>query len=301
MSEQDEIPLTVVIPTYRRGAVVLETVRQLQQQQSPVQELLVVDQTDSHPAKIEMELQALHDTGKIVWCRLREPSIPGAMNHGLLLARGRAVLFLDDDIEPDGALTLYHARAQDTAKLVAGQILQPSQISVALAPGEAFRFNSPEPAWIVEFMGGNFSVDREAAIALGGFDQNFVGAAYRFEAEFAHRFTVSHGPIRYEPKALIRHLAVSSGGTRAHGHHLRTLQPAHSVGAYYFLLRTRGRGWRRELFRRPLRAVRTKHHLRHPWWVPLTLIAEARGFLLAVRLLRAGPRLIDDRNSAGAL
>jgi glycosyltransferase involved in cell wall biosynthesis len=297
--EQCEIPLTVVIPTYRRGAVVLETIRKLQQQQSPVRELLVVDQTDRHPADIEAELQSMHAAGKIVWCRLREASIPGAMNHGLLKGRGRAVLFLDDDIEPDCALTRHHADAQQVAKLVAGQVLQPGQGSIALAPGEVFRFNSPEPASIVEFMGGNFSVDREAAIALGGFDENFVGAAYRFEAEFAHRFTARHGLIRYEPRALIHHLAVSSGGTRAHGHHLRTLQPAHSVGAYYFLLRTRIRGWQRELLRRPLRAVRTKHHLRHPWWVPLTLIAEARGFLLAVRLFRSGPRLIAARHFAG--
>jgi glycosyltransferase involved in cell wall biosynthesis len=280
--------------------VVLNTIRQLQEQRPRLPELLIVDQTDIHPPEVESELRSLHEAGCIVWCRLDAPSIPGAMNHGLLMARGRAVLFLDDDIEPDAELARHHASALDVSKLVAGQVLQPGQRSVALAAGEAFRFNSPEPTWIAEFMGGNFSVDREAAIALGGFDQNFVGAAYRFEAEFAHRFVARFGPIRYEPMALVHHLAVSSGGTRAHGHHLRTVQPAHSVGAYYFLLRTRGQGWLRELLRRPLRAVRTRHHFRHPWWIPLTLVAEARGLWLAIRLLRAGPRLLDACRTAEA-
>ena len=33
-------------------------------------------------------------------------------------------------------------------------------------------------------MGGNFSVRRRFALTLGGFDEQFVGAAYRFEADF---------------------------------------------------------------------------------------------------------------------
>ena len=36
-------------------------------------------------------------------------------------------------------------------------------------------------------MGGNFSVRRDIALRLGGFDEQFVRVAYNFEAEFAHR------------------------------------------------------------------------------------------------------------------
>jgi len=36
-------------------------------------------------------------------------------------------------------------------------------------------------------MGGNFSVKRDLALRLGGFDENFVHVAYRFEAEFCDR------------------------------------------------------------------------------------------------------------------
>lgn len=287
------LPLSVVIPTYQRGMIALNSARALLALAVPPSEIVLVDQTVRHPADIESELQGLHDAGQLRWLRLPEPSIPHAMNVGLQSAKSNIVLFLDDDIVPDPHLVARHKAAQVQASLVAGMVLQPGEQPEHLQPGESFRFTSDTPAVIREFMGGNFSVRRDMAIALGGFDENFIGAAYRFEAEFAWRYRTIHGLIRYEPGAIIHHLAVSSGGTRAHGHHLRTMRPTHSVGAYYFWLRTRQEGWWRELLWRPLRSIRTRHHMRNPWWIPLTLLAELRGFFAACALLRRGPRLLQ--------
>jgi GT2 family glycosyltransferase len=255
-------------------------------------EILVVDQTAEQPEQVREKLAALDAAGHIRWLRLSKPSIPGAMNHGLLASKSEVVLFLDDDIVPDARLVEGHRRAQRECGLVAGMVLQPGQSPQAMRADEAFRFNSDASASIREFMGGNFSIRRELAIALGGYDENFIGAAYRFEAEFAHRYVAAHGPIRYTPDAVINHLAVATGGTRAYGHHLRTSRPEHSAGAYYYLLRTRAPGWLLQIIWRPLRSIRTRHHLRHPWHVPATLLAETRGMLLALRLWRQGPRLL---------
>ncbi|WP_297832728.1 glycosyltransferase [Thermomonas sp.] len=285
--------LAIVIPSYRRGAVALDSLRALLALPQPADEILLVDQTRDHPAELAAALQALHDAGQIRWLRLPEPSIPHAMNVGLQQAGSDVVMFLDDDIVPDAQLVAAHRQAQSQGDaLVAGRVFQPGQHSETLREGEPFRFTSDAPANIDEFMGGNFSVRREVALALGGFDENFVGAAYRFEAEFAWRYCRAHGPIHYEPSAIIHHLAIATGGTRAHGHHLRTIKPTHAVGAYYYWLRTRIPGWRRQALLRPLRAVRTRHHLRRPWWIPLTLLAEARGFALAWQLARRGPKLL---------
>ena len=285
---------SIVIPTYQRGAVVLDSVEALLALKCRADEILLVDQTASHPPDIDRQLQALHASGSIRWLRLPEPSIPHAMNVGLLEARYDVVLFLDDDILPGSRLVEMHKRAHAEmgVGLVAGMVLQPGQTAMALQSGESFQFNSDAPASILEFMGGNFSVAREVALELGGFDENFVGAAYRFEAEFAWRYTRDRGLIRYEPRAIVRHLAITAGGTRAHGHHLRTSRPSHSVGAYYELLRTHRPGWWQQLLWRPVRAIRTRHHLRQPWWIPITLLAECRGFSLALRLDRRGPKLI---------
>lgn len=291
------LSLSIVIPTYRRGNIALDTLHALLALAEPADELLLVDQTLDHPAEVASALQTLHDAGQMRWIRLPEPSIPHAMNVGLLEAATDVVLFLDDDIIPNPQLVAAHrlAQAEGDAALVAGRVFQPGQGSETLRVGEPFRFTSDAAARIDEFMGGNFSVRREVALALGGFDENFVGAAYRFEAEFASRYVRAHGPIRYEPGAIIQHLAIATGGTRAHGHHLRTARPAHTVGAYYFLLRARPRGWWWQVLWRPLRAVRTRFHLRHPWRIPPTLLAEMRGFLWARRLVRAGPKLVGSQ------
>jgi glycosyltransferase involved in cell wall biosynthesis len=284
--------LTVVMPTYRRETVLLEAIRRLLALTPPPAEIVVVDQTEQHASATAEALTAWDAQGCIRWLRRAAPSIPEAMNAGLLAARQEVVLFLDDDIRPDCDLVGAHLAAHGHNDLIAGQVLQPREEPEPLAAGEGFRFNSTAPTAIGEFMGGNFSIKREVALALGGFDENFIGAAYRFEAEFAHRYTQKHGPIRFEPAACIHHLQVPSGGTRAHGHHLRTLKPAHSVGEYYYLLRVRPPGWWMRILRRPLRAIRTRHHLRQPWWIPLTLLAEGRGFARAAMLAVQGPKYI---------
>jgi GT2 family glycosyltransferase len=284
--------ISIVIPTLHRGQVLIDSLRDLLALPCGPDEVLLVDQTPEHPEDVQAGLQALAADPRVRWLRLQQPSIPRAMNTGLREACGDAVLFLDDDIVPHEQLVQAHREAQARPGLVAGQVLQPGQEPRTLASGEMHRFDSNQPAEITEFMGGNFSVDRAQALALGGFDENFIGAAYRFEAEFAARWRQRYGTIRFQPGASIRHLAVPAGGTRAHGHHLRTAQPAHSTGAYYYLLVARPPGWLGQAFVRPLRAVRTRHHLRQPWWIPVTMLAELRGMWRAWRLHRSGPRLL---------
>ena len=215
------------------------------------------------------------------------------MNVALQLAKTDIVLFLDDDIIPDQNLVEAHLKAQKQADLVAGQVLQPGEETLPLQPGEAFRFNSTEPCQISEFMGGNFSINRDVALALGGMDENFKGAAFNYEAEFASRYTKKYGPIYYEPSAIIHHLLIQRGGTRAHGHHLRTAKPTHSVGAYYYFLKVRPHRWWSQALWRPFRSIRTRHHLSHPWWIVPSLLAEVGGFFWALKLLAAGPKYLE--------
>jgi hypothetical protein len=139
-------------------------------------------------------------------------------------------------------------------------------------------------------MGGNFSVLRQLAIRLGGFDENFVRVAYRFEAEFAQRWLGSGRRIYFEPAACLHHLKVADGGTRSYGDHRSTWRPDHSVGAYYYALRT---GVWRDFLVRPLQAMATRHHLRHPLAIPTTILAELGGMLWAVGLFLRGPKRLQ--------
>jgi GT2 family glycosyltransferase len=291
-------PVSVVIPTYQREWVLVETIDHLLELQPGPAEIVVVDQTARHQPDTHRVLAELESAEKIRWIRLAPPSITHAMNVGLKQANSEVVLFLDDDIIPGADLIAAHARAHARARnIVAGQVLQPREepLTCDERPGE-FQFFSNRAQFITELMGGNFSINRRLALELGGFDENFVHVAYHFEAEFAARAMAVGEKIWFEPQASIRHLRVSSGGTRSYGDHLKTIKPSHSVGAYYYLLRSKGIPRRvLKILARPVRAIRTRHHLSHPWWIPGTLFAETWGFLWAVALAARGPRLIGSR------
>ncbi len=292
MSAQKTAQITVAIPTYRRERVLVDTLEYLLALMPPPAEILVLDQTEQHEPETASALQNLADSGLIRWVHLPEPSIPKAMNQGLLLATQEIVLFLDDDIRPEPALLTAHlaAQAEHGDVIVAGRVIQPWHAGLVFAAEEKFHFATIRPQWVTEHMGGNFSIHRETALALGGFDENFVRVAYRFEAEFSYRLRKSGRRIFFEPRACIFHLKEDSGGTRSYGRLLTTMQPDHSVGVYYHCLRT---GGVKEFARRFFRAATTKFHLRHPWFIPVTMIGEIRGIFWALRLHWAGPKYIS--------
>ncbi len=300
----DTQKISVVIPTYQRGEILLRTLQHLLALSDPPGEILVVDQTEKHPVEVLEKFQAL-EKGIVRRITLSPPSIPHAMNVGLREAKGKVVLFLDDDIVPFPKLVEAHADAHDgSIAAVCGQVLQPGQEaecspvrgiqSSGLRKDLDFPFNSTEPAELSNVMAGNLSVCREAALSIGGFDENFIGVAYRFETDFARRLVAAGYRIQFSPNASIRHLRLSSGGTRTAGDHLRNPSPLHSMGDYYFALR-HGRGIERVVyvFRRLFQETVNRYYLRCPWMLPNKVWSEFQGLELAMRLHRAGPHLIS--------
>jgi GT2 family glycosyltransferase len=287
-----QLPLSVAIPTYRRGPVLLSTIEYLLALQPPAAEILILDQTESHSLDTESRLQQLAEYGLVRWLRLPAPSITAAMNEGLRHAVQDVILFVDDDVRPEPELLRAHATAQQTHLdgLVAGRVIQPWQENIDFSAGGCFHFASTRAALVREFMGGNFSIRRDLAIRLGGFDENFVRVAYRFEAEFAHRYCADGRQILFEPRACVHHLKANAGGTRSYGEHLTTWRPDHAVGAYYYGLRTHNI---REFLARPFRAIASRYHLRHPWRIPGTLLAELTGMCWAFGLFLRGPRRLQ--------
>ena len=292
----------VAIPTYERGDVLLATVQALVAQAPG--EIVVLDQTSAHPAHVESALATFEREGRIRWEHLPRPAIPPAMNAGLLRATRPVVLYLDDDIVPASTLVAAHAAAYESESTwaVAGQVLQPGEEPIpppaCLTHGFGayldFVFRSSERAFIENGMAGNLSVRRERALNAGGFDENFEGAAYRFETEFARRLCRAGGRILFEPRASIRHLRAPRGGTRSHGSHLTSGSGAYGVGDYYFaLVEHAGPASWAYLARRPWREIATRFHLRHPWWIPVKLVGELRGFTRALQLAARGPRRLS--------
>ena len=289
--------VSIAIPTYRRGAILVETIERLLALEPRAAEIVIVDQTRDYEPAIGSRLEAWSRDGAIRWIRLPEPSIPHAMNEALRVAASPLVLFLDDDIEPSPGIVAAHAQGHADAGVwaVVGQILQPGETPHhhAVSGDElAFRFNHDEAVDVANVMAGNLSVKRERALQAGGFDENYVGAAYRFETDFALRIVAAGGRIRFEPAATLRHLKLSAGGLRAFGDHRTSASPLHGVGDYYFALHHRRSMFWRYALRRLIQNTATRYHLAHPWTIPSKLTGELRAIALARKLERQGPRLV---------
>jgi len=284
--------ITVAIPTYNRGAIVAETVRRLFELDPPPEAIIVVDQS----AEENKPLAEWNRQGRIRLIRLDQPSIPHAMNEALLAATTPVVLYVDDDVEPAPGLIAAHERAHADAAIwaVVGQILQPGETPHHYDQPEddlEFHFNHDSGCFVANVMAGNLSVKRGHAIDVGGFDENYVGVAYRFETDFALRLVAAGGRVWFSPEAGLHHLKLASGGLRSYGDHRSSPSPAHSAGDYYFAIHHRPPLFRYAL-RRLRRNVVTRYHLTHPWTIPTKLAGEMRGLMLARRLARRGRRLI---------
>ena len=196
--------ISVILPTFGREDVLIDTLNALRILPPENKEILVIDQTPEHDDAVEKQLHDWMQNETIRWVRLSQPSIPAAMNQGAKAAMSDFVLYLDDDIVPDPELLLAHisAQKQHRADLIAGRVLQPWDNDES--PGTLFA--SKKGVFVSEFMGGNFSISRELLQEMGGFDENFRGAAYRFEKEFADRLLEKGGTIWFDPTALIHHL-----------------------------------------------------------------------------------------------
>ncbi|OYP39153.1 glycosyltransferase family 2 protein [Rhodopirellula sp. MGV] len=291
---------SIVIPTYGRDQVLIDTVQALLDLRYPAKEILVVDQTPEHDEVAHRQLSCWNDANCIRWIRRETPSITAAMNAGLQQANSDLVLFLDDDIRPRSELVRVHSDAHTQCPnlwATVGQVIQPwQQPEDIAAPRELsglridddFPFHSTREMPVRNVMAGNLCVNRNRAISIGGFDEQFVGSAFRFETEFARRVSIAGGEMRFLGSAGIDHLRVDRGGTRSHGNHLTSADPRHGIGDHYFALLHAPSKSTAHLYcaRRIAREVRTRFHMTHPWWVPVKVIGECRAFFAAKRLIR---------------
>ncbi len=312
-----ELPsISIVIATYGREQVLLDTISHHLEQAAELPqfgELILIDQTPEHQTATQAQLETWVREGQIRWIRSDVPHLTRSMNRGLLEAKSDVVLYTDDDVVPAPGLLQAHLHSHQEhaeAWAIVGQILQPGEApeDIPYQPHGGylrrfldFPFRCTEGQYIENAIACNLSLKREKALQVGGFDENFPPpVASRFESEFAKRLMRDGGKVWFEPKASLRHLAEPTGGTRSNGTHLTSMSPHHGVGDCYFALRT-GRGLEKwwYLVRKPFREVRTKFHLRHPWWIPVKLFGEMRAQINAISLARRPPALVFGPDSNG--
>jgi len=214
----DDIPeISVVIPTYNRLPqlkVVLESLAK-QTLEADKFEVVVVSDGSTDGTNEYLKL----DSPIPVVSACQENSGPAAArNHGVRLARGRVVLFIDDDIIASPVLLERHLQShgESSTTIVIGPMLD--------APGFAY---SPWVAWeqamlykqyramrvgvfeptFRQFYTGNASVPRELLTRSGGFDTNFRRAE---DVELAFRLDQLGATFVFDETAAAHHHAERS-------------------------------------------------------------------------------------------
>lgn len=293
--------LTIVIPTLQRGELLLNSLRHYLDLEPAPANIIVIDQTRNHPESVAQELVRFTQASRIKWLSLRGRSHPAAMNLGLLYADTRYVVFQDDDVVPNRNLigafvtSIRELSRAGAGAFIAGQVINVGEHPVCIQRQKGqFPLNS-DRRYVVDNGGaGNLCVDRLAALEIGGFDENFVGNAYRADTDLLWRAIEAGHEVVFEPRASVRHLRASTGGTRIFGHYVTNWRPHAAVCSYYFSL-----CWGRmpagdpPPWLIPLRYLSTRSHLLRPWYIPRSLVSQTAALLWAIGLRIHGRKLVS--------
>lgn len=284
--------ISVIVPTYKRESVLIETLEKLIRLRKPGDEMIVIDQTPEHEPATTSALERMTADGTVRWYRRSRASQNEAMNIAAMLAQKEILLFLDDDIIPFDGLLEGHREVflqPNPPPATCGQVLQPwHPVAVDRVMNFDLNFDAAysQTCEIRALMAGNFAMRRETYLSVGGMDENFFGANYRNDSEIAYRTCAKTGRlIRFVPEAGLRHL-LSGGGNRAFGAKDTWGHIGGSIGDYYFALKSLPFQTKiRHVLTRLVRASMNRNTVAHPWLIPSMAAREV------VALARACGRL----------
>jgi len=217
MTEAAMPAISVVIPTFNRLARLQRVLEALSRQTCDERQFEVVVVSDGCTDGTDDYLAATTPV-PVLHARQDNAGPGAARNHGIQLARGPLILFLDDDVLATPTLVERHLQAHghSTSTVVIGPMLN--------APG--FRY-SPWVAWeqamlykqyeamrlgvysatFRQFYTGNASVPRELVVKAGGFDTAFRRAE---DIELSYRLDQLGATFVFDETAMAHHLAERS-------------------------------------------------------------------------------------------
>jgi glycosyltransferase involved in cell wall biosynthesis/peptidoglycan/xylan/chitin deacetylase (PgdA/CDA1 family) len=171
---------SVIIPTYQRHASLLATLHSLQalSYERAFEVIVVVDGSTDGTAAAARDLAVPFPLHVVEQPRQG----PGAArNRGAALARGRWLLFLDDDMRVDAALLTEHEKAFAAgAQAVIGHVPVPANAGAsfvrqdtvaAWADDRYARLAAGGPVQLRDYIAGQFAIERACFERCGGFDE----------------------------------------------------------------------------------------------------------------------------------
>jgi GT2 family glycosyltransferase len=271
--------------------------------------LIVVEQSAEVDPQVEEALKLFGGRGILV--RQGRPNAKVARNEAARQSRSEILLFLDDDVDPDGNLIGAHLEnyRDPSIHAVAGFYYEPGETEVdeprkvvwwrPLTKLErypaCYRHRVDSPLW----PSCTGSIRRELFLRLGGFDENYKYTLLD-DTDLAVRMQKADCRCVHDPKAKLFHRKEPTGGNRP-------LKPGDQVIAsrekwytwFYFFWMNYGLQGLGEIFLRMRTNVFRRPYLMNP---KLLLIAAAEmgaGFRMAARAIWIGRKLISAREAGG--
>jgi GT2 family glycosyltransferase len=222
------VDVDILIPTYGRPLIVNNTLRLLLNQDTRPKRVIVVNQTPGVDSAEFETLQAFQNNGlDLIWINRESPNVMAAQNEAIFAAKSEICLILDDDIIPPSNLVRKHwERHQDGHgwAAVGGQVwhrlpdvdidqlsLDEPQLGTVIGQDSAVLMPGGP------LFGGNWSVRREVVLALGGWDESFVGSANWQEGDLMNRMRANGYKFVWDPDIFIIHVRAPFGGCRISG------------------------------------------------------------------------------------
>jgi GT2 family glycosyltransferase len=216
--------VTVVVPTYNRyaGAVRLLTALAAQTYPAARFEVVVVDDGST-----DGTADLLRDVLVPYALRAVRQANAGpaqARNRGVEQARGRLIVFLDDDVVPRPELLARHVEAHKRGLnlvVIGPMVSPPSWLRPTWVRWEEAKLRDQYDAMVAgrypctprQFYTGNASLSRDLFLASGGFDATFRRAE---DVELAFRMRDLGADFVFEPRAEVLHYASRTFEAWAH-------------------------------------------------------------------------------------
>jgi GT2 family glycosyltransferase len=294
--------VSVLIATYNRPEALRATLADLGAQTRPPDEVIVVDQSQDEQGRPLDQRGQLPTLAGLRYLRHSPPNAQRARNRAIREARGDLLILVDDDVRmPPNFIANHLASYEKDPGLdgVSGQVLEPGKQPTGELPRP---FHWPHNGWMflplhydracpaINWPSCNGSVRRAAALAVGGFDEQFV-RTWNDDSDFSWRLHQAGCRVVFDPAATLVHLKVPSGGKRPGGRDRYVIADTEFWGTlFYFWRKNFGlrRVWRHFAFYvRGL--ICRKVLLVRPHLLAVAAYHCAAGYWWASRRLREGP------------
>ena len=193
---------SVIIPTCNRPQTLAQCLRKLETQTPQAKFHFETLVGDDSPDTRTRDLLAQHHP-RVIWMKGPRKGPAANRNQAVLKAKGRWLIFIDDDTEPEpGFLESYHAMARiGTHKVLEGRLTCPDKRNSPF-------YRMPENLQGSLFTSGNIAFEKEIFERLGGFDEDLVVME---DLEIGHRIRTQNIPHNFCAGASVRHRAQRLG------------------------------------------------------------------------------------------